>query len=55
MLFNSTQFLVFFPVVVVLYYLLPQCLKNIGCLLQAITSICAGMPGMPSCFSFQQP
>lgn len=28
MLFNSTQFLVFFPVVVVLYYLLPQCLKK---------------------------
>lgn len=28
MLFNSTQFLVFFPVVVVLYYLLPQRLKK---------------------------
>lgn len=44
MLFNSINFMIFFPIVVLIYFIIPDKVKYIyGCWQQAISFICAGM------------
>ena len=52
MLFNSYGFLVFFPIVVVIYFLLPKKISNLW--LQATIFIWGGMQSMHFYFWFQR-
>jgi len=52
MLFNSGEFIIFFPIVVLIYFALPSKVKKFGCLYPAIIFICAGMQNMHCLYPF---
>ncbi len=43
MLFNSINFMIFFPIVVLIYFIIPDKVKYIWLLAASISFICAGM------------
>ncbi len=46
MLFNSIEFLIFFPIVIILYFIMPEKLKQFWLLIASYFFICAGMLNM---------
>lgn len=51
MLFNSLKFLIFFPAVVLLYFVLPKRVRNLWLLVASYVFYMAGTPNMWCCCS----